>query len=447
MILALVGQPHSLLKVMIMRLSTSHVSVVVVLQALVLIGTSRAADPFKPHPMDKIAIADCHVHMVDFLQNGGYLHNGNEVSPNVSDALPAGSRHFRLELLLWKMDQCNISHAMISGMPFVKKWAEDDPFRPTYYLSSSSRVVRARDTDYTIALAVDDFRRADPQRFEKEFERIYPFICGFNGTDVGGVGMIIKRIKEFPGVWKGIGEIMSRHDDLTNLTLGERPRADHAALYRVYDLASIYGLPVSIHHNIAPIAHDGKDHGTRYLKEIVQAFATFPKTTFIWCHAGISRRIVVNDLVPTHDRILSRYHDHVYIDLSWVVFEDYMLLRDAEGHVQFDKDDDPIIRQEWIDLIEKYPDNFIVGSDIVADFRKYHAEIRKYNALLKKLKPETRVKVGNGNFVRVMPKKGATILPGYVYPENRFTQYEGPLENAPKRIGNTLQDLFPDTIE
>lgn len=407
-----------------------------------------AKDPFKPHPLDKVAIADCHVHMVDFLQNGGYLHQGNEVTPKVSDALPHGSRHLRIELLLWKMEKCNISHAMICGMPFVKKWSEDDPFRSAYYLSSSSRVVRARDTDYTIALAIEDFRDTNPDRFKNEFPRLFPFICGFNGTDVGAVGMIIKRIKEFPGVWKGIGEVMSRHDDLTNLTLGERPRANHSSLFRIYDFAGEHGLPVSLHHNIAPISHDGKDHGTRYLREIIDAFETFPKTKFIWCHAGISRRIVVDDLVKTHDKILSRFGNHVFIDLSWVVFEDYMILKDEEGNVVYEKDElkDPVIRREWIELIEKYPNNFVLGSDIVADFKKYHQEIRKYNALLKKLKPETQIKVGNKNFVRIMPKKGLTLPQGYVYPEKKFTRYDGPLEKSVKE-GMTLPELQDEFLK
>ena len=259
--------------------------------------------------------------------------------------------------------------------------------------------------------------------------------------------MIIKRIREFPGIWKGIGEVMSRHDDLTNLTLGERPRANHSALFRVYDFAGENGLPVSVHHNIAPIAHDGKDHGTRYLRELLDAFQTFPKTKFIWCHAGISRRIVVDDLVPIHDQILARYKDHVFVDLSWVVFEDYILLRDEERRVLYDEDGDAMIRPEWVELIEKYPDNFMLGSDIVAEFRKYHAEIRKYDALLKQLKQETRVKIGNANFVRVMPKEGVSLPHDYVYPEDRYTRYKGPLDQAPAGPGNTLQELLQDRIE
>ncbi len=168
---------------------------------------------------------------------------------------------------------------------------------------------------------------------------------------------------------------------------------------------------------------------------------------FVWCHAGISRRIVVDDLVPIHAEILRRYGDHVYIDLSWVVFEDYIIQRDEERRIVLDGDGDPKIRPEWIELIEKYPDNFILGSDVVADFRKYHQSIRKYNALLKALEPKTRVKVGNRNFVRVMPKKGLTISHDYTYPESRFTRYKGPLEVAPDSSGNSLPELLsaPET--
>jgi len=160
------------------------------LTVLLLVSNAAIAQS-TTHPMEAVPVADAHVHLLDFLQNGGYLLDGKEELPKVGDALPSGSRHFRLLLLLQKMDECNVSHAMVSGMPFVKKWSEDESFRSGYYLSSSSRVTRARDTDYMIALAFEDFRRREPERFEKEFPRLYPFICGFNGTDLGAVGMIV----------------------------------------------------------------------------------------------------------------------------------------------------------------------------------------------------------------------------------------------------------------
>lgn len=376
-----------------------------------------------PDDVASLPVADIHVHLLDFLQNGSYLRDGKEQLPRAGDTLPAGSRHLRLLLLLKRMDECHVSHAMVSGMPFVKKWSEDDAFRSPYYLSSSSRVLRARDTDYVIALAFEDFRHRDPAGFEKEFHRLYPFICGFNGTDLGAVGMIVKRIKEFPGLWKGIGEVMSRHDDLTNLTLGERPRADHPSLLRIYDFAGEFGLPVSIHHNIAPVSHNKQDTNTRYLDELLRAFEAFPNTQFVWCHSGISRRIVVDDLIQILDEeVLAKHQAHVCLDLSWVVFEDYLVQKNEEGDPQTDENGNPVIRQEWVTLIEKYPDNFILGSDKVGVFKTYQHEIRKYDALLKRLSPETRIKVANGNFLRVMPEEGLTLPEGYVYPENRFTK-------------------------
>ena len=42
---------------------------------------AHADDSFKRHPMDSVPVADCHGHLVDFLQNGGYLLNGREVHP------------------------------------------------------------------------------------------------------------------------------------------------------------------------------------------------------------------------------------------------------------------------------------------------------------------------------------------------------------------------------
>ena len=45
---------------------------------------------------------------------------------------------------------------------------------------------------------------------------------------------------------------MSKHDDLTNLTTGERPFAD--TIHRLADFSEQFHLPVSIHHNIAPIS-------------------------------------------------------------------------------------------------------------------------------------------------------------------------------------------------
>ena len=372
------------------------------LAAVSLVSASAMAAKY-----DDVVIADAHIHLLDFLQNGDYLENGKIVEKVPGAALTAGERGKRIEAVLWAMDSANVSHALVTGMPFLKKWSEDEPVRPAYYLDATSRVVRARDTDYHLALAIEDFKRQGGDTALRQLERLYPCVSGFDGTDLGAVDMIAKRMKEFPGVFKCIGEVMSRHDDLTNLTTGERPRANHPALLRIFDFAGEYGIPVIIHHNIAPVSPNGEPKEPLYLPELLDAFKAFPDTIFIWCHAGISRRIHVPDLIEHLDRVLEAHRDHVLVDLSWVVYSDYVL-KDLDG---------------WAGLIRKYPENFVLGSDAVGRFGDYVDQIRIFEPLFDALgEPNLIEKLASGNFLRVMRRHGVVLDPGYHYPENRYTR-------------------------
>lgn len=350
-----------------------------------------------------VEIADCHVHLLDFLQNGDFMVNGKFVRGGTGVRPRPGHRGQRIEAFLAMMDHANVSEAMVCGMPFVKKWAEDDRSRSKYYLHSSSAVVRARDTDREIGNAVTEFASTPERR--KQLRRIHPFICGFDATDQGAVDFIVKIVKDYPGVFKGLGEIMSHHDDLTHLSLGERPRGDHPALFRIYDFAGEHGLPVSIHHNIAPVSVNGEFVKPLYLPELLHAFEEFPHTKFIWCHAGVSRRIHVKDLPGILAGILREHKDHLTIDLSWVVLPNY-ILKDPEA---------------WRKLIADYPGNFMVGSDAVGSFRNYVSTIRAYDKLFGILADEELVRrVASRNFIELMPDRGLTLPQDYKYPEDRY---------------------------
>src|ERR1035437_3815333 len=52
-------------------------------------------------------MADCHLHLVDFLQR----------TDGINAALAA-------------MDRCGVSDAVVSGMPVVKAWSESESIRP-----------------------------------------------------------------------------------------------------------------------------------------------------------------------------------------------------------------------------------------------------------------------------------------------------------------------------
>ena len=116
-------------------------------------------------------------------------------------------------------------------------------------------------------------------------------------------------------------------------------------------------------------------------------------------------RIVVESLPAVLASVLATHRNHVYIDLSWVVYEDYVLA-DLSA---------------WTGLIEQYPDNFLIGSDAVGRYEGYEDTIRRYDRLLSALTPDAAEKVARATFLRIMPEAGITLDPGYVYPEEAYT--------------------------
>jgi hypothetical protein len=409
------------------------VTLTIVLAALWPLGAMAAEDDAPA--FDDLSYSDCHIHLLNFLQQGEFDNEDGffpasrlgAVERGRYSTLAAGQRWRRISALLRNMREAKVDFAMICGMPVLKKWSEIDNYeRPDGYLDNESHVVLARDTDLAVAAAVLDYRdeyRRDQQQL-RELDRVAPFLCGIDTTDLGAVDLVIERIKEFPGVWQGIGEVMSRHDDLTNLSLGERPRSNHPALLRVCKFAGENYLPVSIHHNIAPVSPPGVSRPPAYLDELVDLFrfcheepgSQRHSTVFIWCHAGASRRVHVDNLPYWIGEVLDSFGEHVYIDLSWVVLDDYIHGDTAA----------------WAELIERYPQRFMLGSDAVGGGSVIGEKLRAYVPLLKKLQPKTRRLVARDNFRRLIermaelrrtaklcgPDGNGIVLPAdYTFPE------------------------------
>jgi hypothetical protein len=76
--------------------------------------------------------------------------------------------------------------------------------------------------------------------------RVAPLICGFDPTDLLAADHVELMIARHDG-WRGIGEVLLRHDDLTELTYGENARAGHPALDPVLDVCEVRGWPFSFH--------------------------------------------------------------------------------------------------------------------------------------------------------------------------------------------------------
>lgn len=298
-------------------------------------------------------LIDSHLHLVDFLQN--------------TDGI---------QTLIRRMDEAGISRAVLFGMPLVKKWNAFDPREPRYYLEDNARCYYYTFTDQ---LVVEAYQSLD----ESQRSRFAPLMCGFNPTDKHGVRHLERLYRQFPD-WRGVGEVLLRHDDLTNLTFEEAARANHPAMAPVYDFCEAHHLPLLIHQNSTSV---GCPTEYVYLHELEEVLDRHPQLTVVWAHCGLSRR-VYHELYHEMIARLLRSYPRLHVDLSWVGYDDVM----CRGGV---------IRTEWLELVECYANQVLLGSDLVGHFDNLGATMRRYDGLLNGLTDTARQKVAWGNAGRL----------------------------------------------
>lgn len=304
--------------------------------------------------------ADAHLHYVDFFQQSeGILK------------------------VIEKMNEGNISDAVLMGIPITKMWSATEPKRPEYVFADDAKVYWYSLTDEIVARAVLSLP-------EEEQKRLHPFICGFNPVDKFAVEHIERMLEWYPGLWAGIGEVMTRHDDLTAFTYGEPPRANHEALGPVYELAARHNLPVLIHSNITSV----RMREPLYLGELEETLKKHPDTRFIWAHAGtsdsINRRMNMTFLDNEVSRMLATY-DNLWIDLSWSIMDEYLLTSDKED-----------VRSHWLNIIRRYPDRFVIGSDLVGNFDRLGEKMHSFDVLLDQLSDAQAALVARENLLHVI---------------------------------------------
>jgi predicted TIM-barrel fold metal-dependent hydrolase len=296
---------------------------------------------------------DTHLHMLDFLQKS------------------SGTRR-----ILEAMDGCGVEKAVVIGMPCCKKWSKDEPEKPLYYQDDNGECYFYSYADQMVA----DAWLALPTEKRK---RIAPVMASFNPTDISAVEHVRRMWNKYPKLWRGLGEVMCRHDDLTTLLQdNETPVINHMALGPIYEFCIEVNIPIMVHHNADRTAERNRDHHYEYLWEVQQVLDMFPDLKLVWCHAGVSRRTFEEAHHEMMDQMMSA-HPNLHTDISWVTWEEVICDRDGK------------VKQGWIDLFEKHPTKFMIGSDQVGQFigpggnNWLRPEIVKYWQLAEVLKPET----------------------------------------------------------
>jgi hypothetical protein len=294
----------------------------------------------------KYELIDAHLHVVNFLQE-----------------TPGGAA------LIDALDRANIGRATIFGLPVTKLWAASERERPDYYLANDAPCYYYGYTDVIVAEMV----RSLPA---EQQARLYPLMCGFNPVDRFALRHIERLYAQYPDVWSGIGEILLRHDDLTAFTYGETARANHPALWPVYEFAAAHDLPVLLHQNVTSVTKN--DHPV-FLWELEEAVAEFPRTRFIFAHCGMSRRVNVPFYYQMVERLLAQY-PNLAVDYSWIVYDVTIC---PEG----------VPDPNWLALTEKYSERICLGSDLVTKFERLGPELKRYDVFLDQLSEKARADI------------------------------------------------------
>ncbi|WP_372758647.1 amidohydrolase family protein [Litorivivens sp.] len=333
-----------------------------------------------------LRLVDAHLHYVNFMQET----NGTQE-------------------LIAAMDEAGVDKAWIFGLPVIKKWDANAPKRPRYYLGDEAPLYYFSGTDDILARDLLALAPSERQRFA-------PFISGFNPTDMNAARQIELLIQRYPGLWEGIGEILTRHDALTALTSGETARADHPALMQVYKVAAKHHLPVLLHSNLSSLREDEPI----YQPELENALKANPDTRFVLAHAGTSESIEalqkpIANLPEILGDLLARYNN-LAIDLSWSVRDHYLFKGSKKNRETVD--------ERWLELIEKYPDRFLLGSDKVGKFTGLDKNLKGYQALLDRLQPATAERLASRNALALLPPRGAGNIAVSEEPNLALTETE-----------------------
>jgi len=279
-----------------------------------------------------------------------------------------------------------VGRVALFGVPLQQQWSYrvDGNRAPTYYLHSDAPLYYYSFTDAWIAMAYKSLPKEQQARFD-------PMITGFNPTDMYASDHIRRVLQTFPGVFTGVGEFTIHKEFVAAKIPGAVVSLDDPALDRILELCAETGLLVLIHNDIdIPFAKEGAEPA--YLNEMKALLNRHSNANIIWAHMGLGRTVRPG----THywEQMEEILRDpgfrHVYFDISWTEAAKY-LVGSAEA------------TRLTTDLIERYPDRFLFGTDAAApkDQSEYLKVFYQYDPLWKQLNEQTLRKVRLANYQRI----------------------------------------------
>jgi hypothetical protein len=291
-----------------------------------------------------------------------------------------------------------VGRSALFGIPLQQTWSHENSgeFAPTYYLQTDEPLYYYSFTDAWIAMQW----RALPPEQQARFE---PMITGFNPADMYGVDHIRRVLLAFPGVFTGIGEFTIHKEFVSSKVAGEVASLTDPALDRILGFAAEAGLVVLLHNDIdMPFAKINSE--PIFLQQMKDLLRRHPNAQIIWAHTGLGRVVhpvrsqaspKAGERPPNHRDIVEAMLEdpslrHVSFDISWDEVAKYLV-------------ETPEARKAAADLINRFPDRFLFGTDNVAppDQATHLAVYHMYAPLWELLTPEASRKVRLDNFARI----------------------------------------------
>jgi amidohydrolase family protein len=332
---------------------------VLILAALALgLVASRPA----PIPSDTYEFNDSHVHLTNYIQDGTNIHDFVRIMGD------------------------KVGRSVLFGIPLQQQWSygNSGDFAPWYYTQTDAPLYYYSFTDAFIANA---YRSLPPE----QQARLDPMITGFNPTDMYAADHVRRVLTTFPGVFEGIGEFTIHKEFVSAKVAGEKASLLNPALDRLLDFAGEVGLVALIHNDIdAPFPKPGQEpYQATQLRDLI---SRHQNTTAIWAHIGLGRVVrPAKDQLAIIGRALSDPAlKGLYLDISWDEVAKYIVAT-------------PETTAATADLINRYPDRFLFGTDEVAprDQTDYLKVFRMYEPLFAKLTPTASEQLRKGNYERL----------------------------------------------
>ena len=327
-----------------------------------LLACQWAAAQSNPSTTDPPELNDSHFHLTNYVQVGTDIHDFLNIM---------GTKVGRVALF---------------GIPLQQEWSYQNSgdVAPTYYLQTDAPLYYYSFTDAYIAMAYRSLSKEQQARFD-------PMITGFNPADMYAADHIRRVLQTFPGVFSGIGEFTIHKEFVSAQVAGETASQRNPALDKLLDFAAEVGLVVLIHNDVdVPFAKPGTEPA--YLPEMKSVLARHPKATIIWAHMGMGRvvRPVQGHAAVLEEILKDPQFSHVVFDISWDEVAKYLTATPESIKIS-------------AELINRYPDRFLFGTDEVAPASQenYLKVYYQYDPLWKQLSKETSAKVRSGNYERI----------------------------------------------